>query len=94
MRFHDRAADRQTHAHAILFGRDEGFEDFVRILQADAAIPNLDEDGFQTVAFRADEEYFGTVKDRIHRLEPVEQQVEYQLLQLYAIAHNGSQVFS
>src|SRR5580704_2455748 len=92
MCINDSAANCQAHAHTVLFRSEESFEDFFRVLQAYAAILYLDQNGLRTVSFRTDEEFLGTVKDRVHRLDTVEEQVENHLLQLHAIARYGAQV--
>jgi len=44
------------------------------------------------LSFRADDEFPGSLDDWIHRLERVKEQVQNQLLQLYAIAWDEWQV--
>ena len=45
MQFNDGTADGQAHTHSVLLGGEKGFEDAIRILQADAAILHFDADG-------------------------------------------------
>ena len=94
MRIDDGAANRQPHAHSVFFRRKESFEDSVWILQAGAGIPHLDQDGFRAGLFRTNEEFPGTVHDRVHGLDRVEKQVENQLLQLHAITRYGRQILA
>jgi hypothetical protein len=88
----DGAANRQPHAHAGFLGGEESFKNLFRILHPYAAIPYFDQNGFWTVSFRTDEECPGTINDRVHRLGPIQKQVEKKLLQLYAITYYGRKV--
>jgi len=75
------AANRQAHAHAVLLGCEEGFEDRVRIFQSYPGVPYFHEDGIVRFLSGANEQSFGVIGHRIHGLDPVQEQVEYQLLQ-------------
>jgi len=90
----DGTANGQPHAHTVFFRRKESFEDSLWILQASAGIPHLDQDRFRAGLFGTNEEFFGTVHNRVHGLYPVEKQVENQLLQLHAIARHGRQILA
>ncbi len=59
-----------------------------------AGIPHLDQDRFRAGPFGTNEEFLGTIHDRVHRLDPVEKQVENHLLQLHAIARHGRQILT
>jgi hypothetical protein len=45
MQFNDGTADGQAHTHSVLLGGEKGFEDAIRMLQANAAILHFDADG-------------------------------------------------
>jgi hypothetical protein len=82
----DGTTNRQPHTHSIFFGREESLEDFLGIVHTHPAILYFDQSGFLTLPFRSDEKPLRTIEDRIHRLDPVQEQVEYELLQLHTIS--------
>ena len=45
-------------------------------------------------SFGTNEEFLGTIHDRVHCLDPIEKQVENQLLQLHAITRHGRQILA
>ena len=93
MRLHNRAADRQPHAHAVLFRCEESFEHRIRIFQSHPGILYLHQDSIATLPFGTNEEPL-VICHGIHRFDAIQEQVEYQLLQLYAISDYRRQVLS
>src|SRR5580698_5615723 len=93
MTFDNRAADRQAHSEPIGLGCIKGLEDIVqmarvesrsRILHAHAEFVALD-------LSRADKKHALSRVHLAHRLDGVDDQVEYHLLQLYPVALNRRQ---
>src|ERR1035438_5470121 len=91
MRLHNRAADRQPHAHAVLFRCEESFEHRIRIFQSHPGILYLHQDSIATLPFGTNEEPL-VICHGIHRFDAIQEPVEYQLLQLYAISDYRRQV--
>src|SRR5208282_3394778 len=54
MHFDDRTANRQAHAHAVLFRGEEGFKDPLRILEPNAAILYLNQHGIRALLMRSE----------------------------------------
>lgn len=50
MRFDDRPADGEPHAHPVLLGREEWLEDAVSVLETGSFIADLDADRAGAVA--------------------------------------------
>jgi len=84
VRFDDRSADRQSHAHAAGFGGEKGVEQFVLVLggEPDAAVLYRDQHLMGFVAARLDHQLAPPILDRLHRLNAVNHQVDEHLLQL------------
>src|ERR1035438_6327640 len=85
----DGAANRQAHAHSVLFRCKEGFEGSFRILESGSVIPYLNDSGIGALPCRPDKDCLGVVRYLIHCLDSIEDQVENYLLQLYTISHHG-----
>jgi hypothetical protein len=94
MRLDDGAANRQSHPHSVVFRRKESVEDLFRIIETCAAILDFDQKGFRVPPFQTNEEFPGTVLDQFHCLDPIDKQVEKQLLQLHAITRHWRQILS
>src|SRR5260370_13519267 len=63
-----------------------------RILYSDSVIPYLNDGGIAALPCRPDKEFLWAVCNWIHCLDPIEDQIENHLLQLYAIANHGRQI--
>src|SRR6185369_17971090 len=91
----DRYADRQTEADTAGFGRDERGKDpldiFLRNAAADIGDGNLHAAGVGSVRMQS---YFPAGADVCHRVGPVHDQIEQDLLQLDAVALDRRQVRS
>src|SRR5262249_11398749 len=87
VRFDDRAADRQSHAHAAGLRGEEGLEYSVHTVRVDpgAAVLHRYEHliGF---ALRSDQQLPRPVGDGCHRVHPVDRWLDHYLVQLDAIA--------
>src|SRR5256884_2873478 len=90
VRFDDRTADRESHAHAARLGGVEGVEQAVHTLrvQARAGILHSDEHPARGVWPGADAQLARPLADTAHRFDSVEDHVQDHLLQLDAIALN------
>src|SRR5262249_39027988 len=85
--FDDRAADRQSHAHAVGFGGEECVEDAVDILRADPCPRVFDRygDTIRLVDFRLQPQHPGTIHHRAHRINGIADKIQNDLLQLSAM---------
>src|SRR5262245_36656130 len=94
--FNNRTADRQPHAHASRFCREESLEKMIQTLgfQSNPGVLYRDEDFIRFISARADEQLSATVGYRCHRFDPVHHKVEYHLLQLHPIAKNTRKIRS
>ena len=86
MRFDDRAANRQSHAHPAGLGAEEGTEHPLQIvwLDADAAVLHGDDDVIATGPLRPDDELPRPFDDGRHGVDGVDRE-ENHLLQLNPI---------
>src|SRR5262249_57222484 len=84
----DTAGDRQTHTHALLLGRVEGFKQAWEALrrQPRPGIPHGDAHAFRLIGFRADLQFAPAVTVAAHRMDGVDDQVDHHLLNLHPIA--------
>ena len=89
----DRSADRQAHAHAAGFGSEECVEQPVGILggQSDAAIAYRDQNLAGFLLVRPDHQLAQPVRDRLHRFDAVDDEIEDDLLQLDPVAEDQAQ---
>src|SRR3977135_3814336 len=87
----DRAADRQSHAHAAGFGSEEGVEQPVRVLggNPDTAVFHCYQNLACFVLMRSDHQFARPVRDRLHRLDAVHYQIDNHMLQLDPISEDG-----
>ncbi|EEF26336.1 conserved hypothetical protein, partial [Ricinus communis] len=86
----DGTADRQAEAHAVGLGRKERLEQACAVGVGDArtAVAYADKD-HAVVPARAQFQAAG--REAVHRLQGVHHQVDQDLLQLDAVAHDGRQ---
>src|SRR4029077_8490458 len=86
--FDDAAANRETHAHAVRLRREEGIEDPSSMGRIDARphINNSNLDLCPVRTARGDRQSSRTVIDVRHRIDRVGDEIDQNLLQLYAIA--------
>ena len=93
VRVDDRAADRQAHAHAAGFGGEEGIEQPIGILggHADTAVAHRDQNLAGLILSRPDHQLARPVRDRLHRFNAVDDEVEDDLLQLDPIGEDQGQ---
>src|SRR5271163_475357 len=87
MRFDNRAADREAHAHAVGLRCVEGFKEKRQALRAQpmAGIPHRDEHALWLGAHGADVQFAVAVLNATHRLDGIDDQVQHHLLKLHAI---------
>jgi hypothetical protein len=89
----DRTADRQPHAHTVLLRREEGLEQPVGVLgrDPDTTILHCYKYLVCVVLVRSDQQFARPIRDRLHRLDPIDYQIDYHLLQLvtYPSGHSG-----
>src|SRR5215469_11175326 len=88
MRFYDRAADRQSHAHAARLGRVERVEHpmEIRRVQSRTRILHRNEHAVWRLLLGADQQRAPSLADAAHRLDGIENQVQHRLLQPDAIS--------
>src|SRR5262245_38592979 len=93
VRFDDRPADRESHAHAAGLGGVEGVEQAVHTLrvQSRTRILHGDEHPARGVWPGADAQLARSLADAAHRFDGVEYHVQAHLLQLDAIALDARQ---
>src|SRR5262249_28638574 len=86
------AADGQSHAGAIRLRREERIEDLVQVRWEPYA--RIDDRNLQviTAVARRPERDFALAVHLLHRLDAVHHQVQENLLQLYAISHDGWEI--
>src|SRR3984893_2649670 len=91
MSFNDRVTDCQPHSHALGLRGEEAFEDAVPVcwVKTNTGIRHVDGDVALIVELRADRQDTWAVSDRTHRVDPVHDQVENDLLQLDPVSHDG-----
>src|SRR4051812_8321197 len=82
----DRAADRQTHTHAVWFGGEHGLEDPLDIFLADSSSGVLDRDRDRAVTKLGAYAQKPALCGDCHRLDRVRDQIQQQLLQLNLVA--------
>ena len=89
----DRAADRQSHAHAARLGGEEGPEQTVRVLRVDAGsgVDDLDRHLIGLNRLRSDQQLALPLGDRRHGLNGVDRQIDDDLLELDPIADHWRQ---
>src|SRR5271154_7454066 len=94
MRFDNRAADREAHAHAVGLRRVEGFKETRQALRAQpmAGIPHRDAYALRLDTHGADVYFAVAVLNATHRLDGVDDQVQHHLLQLHPIALDAWQL--
>ena len=87
----DRAADRQPHAHAAGFRREEGFEQAVHGFRREARTGVLDRDqhGAGFAALRSHAQHTRLACVRAHRIDRIQDQIQNDLLQLHPVTHDG-----
>src|ERR1700674_3122604 len=87
----DRTADRETHSHARGLRGVERIEYAGRELRVDAGprVPHRDTDMVGRLRFGADDQLARAVQDFVHGVQPVQQKVEHDLLQLNAVADHA-----
>ena len=92
----DRSAYGESNSHAMAFGRVEGFEQLVGTVrfQPHAGIPHAEAHATVIIPFRSDHQVSRTILDTAHRVGGIQQQVQYDLLQLDAIARHPRQIVS
>jgi len=90
MSLDDRTTDGQSDAHAAVFCRVEGVEQLVEMLtvEADAGVPNDDSNTLFAVCLGPNDHSPGTIVNARHCLGGVAKQVQDDLLELDAIAHD------
>src|SRR5262249_37617050 len=95
MGFDDRAADCQSHSHAVGFCRVEWFKETRERLRSQprASILNPNVEILQFVLTGGDEHLSSTLVDCAHRLKGIENEVEHDLLKLYPVTGNDRQAF-
>jgi len=93
MRFDDRTADRQPHAQTVGLRRVEGGEELLEINrgQAWSRILHRDQHFIRFDVSSGDEQLSRPFRDRAHCLDRVDNEIEDDLLQLYAISFDERQ---
>ena len=89
MRFHDRTAYRQPHAHALRLRRIEGMEETPEALwaQPGAGIPHRDDDAMRAVPGGTNGQVSRSVVGEVtHRLDGIHHQIEHHLLELNPVS--------
>ena len=88
MRFHNRAADRQPHSHSFGLSREKGIEDVVRLRRVEphTRIRYRDQYITRPSHLRAYAQHPRTMHARGHRLDPVYDQIQNDLLHLATVA--------
>src|SRR5262245_31869336 len=86
MRLGNRTTDRQPHTHSRLFRGEEGFKYLVGLRYANAVIAHIDLNGARAIAPGENAEHFGTPGHGVHSLYSVGQEVQNEVLNLYAVA--------
>ena len=86
MRLDDRAADRQSHAHTVRLGGEEGVEQTIQVLgiDADAEVLHRHEHLVSGMLMRADQELARPICLR-HGLNTVHHEIDDDLLQLHPV---------
>src|SRR6516162_7437315 len=81
MSLDDGAADRQAHTHSLRLGCVEGFKEAWKTLrcQSRTGISHPDEHTFRRVSFGTDLHFAPAVVVAAHRLDGVDDQVDYHL---------------
>src|SRR5215510_7169598 len=86
------SANRKAHSHPTFFCREKGFENFLTVCQTHSVVLNLDESSGRAILSRTDNDFPGTIGNRIHRVKCVHTQIQNELLNLNSIAECGSQI--
>src|SRR3954468_12735326 len=89
-------AHRQSDSHPIILCCVKGFEEPVRSLgfKTYSHVFHAKAHTISLVALGSDDQVSGTIADSAHRFRTISKQVEYDLLKLDAIAHDGRKVIS
>jgi len=84
---YDRPADRESHAHAVLLGGEEGAEQAfgVAVRKSDAAVAHLDDDVCALLP-TVDTDLPMIHRSMLHRLLGVDDQIDQHLVELVAVA--------
>ena len=93
VKFDDRTADRKSHAHATGFGGEESIEQPIRAIggEPNAAVRHRDSHLLCVILLRSDHELARSIRDRLHRFDAVDHQIEDHLLQLNFIGENDGE---
>ena len=94
MSFHNGPADRKAHPHPPRFGRIERLKNPVKILLVEPRpeIPHRDFYGLLIRQFRPDEKVPETGVGMNHRVRPIQNQVQDDLLQLDPVSRHGGKI--
>ena len=94
VRFHNGAADAQSHASAVSLGGKERIKDLVCLLRWKPHAGIADRDQHLTIltALRLDDELARPIYI-LHRVDAVHHEVHQHLLQLHAISHDLREVY-
>jgi hypothetical protein len=87
-RFDDRTADRESHAHAAGFGGEKGVEQLVRVFGGDPDTTVLHSYQYLTcfMLVRSDHQLALPIRDRLHRFNAIDHQIDEHLLELGPLA--------
>ena len=89
VRFDDRTADRESHAHAAGLGSEEGVEQLVGVLGGDPDTAVRHRYQHLICFVLSDHQLARPICDRFHRFYAVDHQVDEHLLQLDPIGADG-----
>src|SRR5262249_14607109 len=92
--FDNRTTDREPHTHAAGFGAVESMEDSfgAHWIKADSRVLHRNSDLIPLVAFGPDDQISLPIFHRAHRFDAVQDQIHYDLLYLYSIAHDRREI--
>jgi len=90
MAMHGGARDQDRHAEAVRFRRIEGIEDAVRALRIEpnTGVAHGDDNRAGLVLVAADQDLSGPVRDRLHSLDAVHDEIQENLLELDPVAEH------
>ena len=88
--FDDGTTNRQTHAHAVIFGRVKCVEDFFYVarIEADANVAYGQPSVISMLSFGCEQELPRSIVYVAHRLRSVANEVKDDLLKLYAVTRD------
>ncbi len=80
MSLNNGAANRQAHTQPVFLGGKKSLEDFFRLGETGAAVPNLNQHALVRLLSRANEESPRPVCNGFHGFHSIDEQIEQKLL--------------